>query len=210
MKIRSKDRKTYFITGTGTGIGKTIVSAILVRKLNADYWKPIQTGNEGESDKETVAKLTKGVNVNFHPETFKIPLPLSPYQAAKQMNIKLNAKDIKLPETNNSLIIEGVGGIMVPIEQNFLMIDLAAKWKIPLIVVSQNYLGSINHTLLTVEALKNRNIPIEGIVFNGTEIADSQGYILDKTGCRMIGHIKEEKEFSDEVVMKYAEDLRIC
>jgi dethiobiotin synthetase len=175
------DEQPLFITGIGTGIGKTIVSAILVEKLKADYWKPVQSGDLDNSDTMKVRSLvTNNISV-FHPESYRLTQPYSPHKSAELDGVTINLNDIHLPRTGNQLIIEGAGGLMVPLNNHQLMIELIKKLNASAVLVSQNYLGSINHTLLSIEALVNRNIPIEAIVFNGTPDAYTQNIIKQYT-----------------------------
>ncbi|MGZ5304921.1 MAG: dethiobiotin synthase, partial [Bacteroidia bacterium] len=174
--------KLIFVTGIGTGIGKTIVSAILTEALKADYWKPIQTGNIGDSDSETVGNLISNTDSVIHKEAYSLKKPASPHAAATDENITIVEENIILPESQNKiLIIEGAGGLMVPLNDSFLMIDLIQKLKAEVVLVSANYLGSINHTLLSAEALKQRNIPVKGIVFNGEVYHEGEDFILNYT-----------------------------
>jgi len=200
--------KRFFITGIGTDVGKTIVSAILVEALNADYWKPVQAGDADNTDTMKVRSLTSNTVSVFHPETYRFSLPLSPHAAAKTDKIKIDAQKIILPSTSNTLIIEGAGGVMVPLDDEFLVIDLIEKLATEVILVSDNYLGSINHTLLTVEALKSRNIPIVGIIFNGEPIETTEEYILKYTGLKCLLRITKEKEINREVLLKYKQLLK--
>ncbi|MDB5010544.1 MAG: dethiobiotin synthase [Mucilaginibacter sp.] len=159
--------KPLFITGIGTGIGKTIISAILVEKLKADYWKPIQSGDLDESDTLKVKSLVSNTKSVFHPEAYRLTQPYSPHKSADLDNVIIEADKIILPETDNQLIIEGAGGLMVPLADNFLMIDLIKTLNAEVILVSKHYLGSINHTLLSIAVLKQYGIHLKGIVFNG-------------------------------------------
>lgn len=183
--------ETIFVTGIGTGIGKTIVSAALVEKLKADYWKPVQSGDLETSDTKTVKSLISNQISVFHPETYGLTQPFSPHKSAAIDKITIHENKFVIPETNNKLIIEGAGGLMVPLNNHFLIIDLIKQLKTPVILVTQNYLGSINHTLLSVDALKQRDIPIMGIIFNGTKDIYSKDYILEYTGVKLLGHIPE-------------------
>jgi dethiobiotin synthetase len=179
----------YFITGIGTGIGKTITSAVLTEKLNADYWKPIQSGDLAQSDSLAIENLITNTISKIHPETYRLNHPLSPHLSAKMDGIEIELDKFQLPETNNTLIIEGAGGLMVPLNNKELIIDLIKHLSIPVIVVSQNYLGSINHTLLTINTLKQYNIDIKGIIFNGETNMESEGYILRYTQVQSLGNI---------------------
>lgn len=160
-----------FITGTGTGIGKTIVSAIIVEALQADYWKPVQAGLTGETDTMLVQSLISNSISVIHHELYKLTTPASPHIAARNDNMRIDTNAIKekydqLSVNNHQLIIEGAGGIMVPLNENEFVIDLIQKLDAKVILVSRNYLGSINHSLLTAAVCKQRNIEVIGWVFN--------------------------------------------
>ncbi|MEJ7557835.1 MAG: dethiobiotin synthase [Pedobacter sp.] len=180
---------TYFVTGIGTGIGKTIVSAIITEKLHADYWKPIQSGDLDSSDSLKIESLISNTNSVIHPERFKLTKPLSPHLSAKIDGIELSIQKLSIPETDRNLIIEGAGGLMVPLNEKELMIDYIQSLNIKVILVSQNYLGSINHTLLSIEALTSKGIDLRGIIFNGIANEESQRYIEHYSKARIIGHI---------------------
>ncbi|MBD3748870.1 MAG: dethiobiotin synthase [Sphingobacteriales bacterium] len=199
--------KTFFVTGIGTEIGKTIISAILVEKLKADYWKPIQSGDLDHSDSLKVQKLVSNTKSVFHPEAYRLTQPYSPHYSAELDHIEIVMDKIKKPATENHLIIEGAGGLMVPLNQNDLMIDLIKKLDYPVILVSKNYLGSINHTLLSVEALKNRNITIEGIIFNGEPNASTEKIILKMSGLKSLGHVLPISEINQETISEAGESI---
>ncbi|WP_312921573.1 dethiobiotin synthase [Empedobacter brevis] len=169
--------KKLFVTGIGTGIGKTIVSAILTEVLQADYWKPVQSGDLDRSDSELVKSLTSG-NIIIHQERYQLELAASPHQSAKKENIEIKLTDFSLPVTSNHLIVEGAGGLFVPLNEKEFMLDVIQHLNLPAVVVSTNYLGCINHTLLTIEALKNRGILIDLFVFNGEFDEDTHRIIL--------------------------------
>lgn len=183
--------KPIFITGIGTGIGKTMMAAILVEKWKADYWKPIQSGDLEHSDTKKVMSLVTNNRSFFHPEAYCLTQPFSPHKAAAIDGININPKNISLPNTTNSLIIEGAGGLMVPLSSAYLMIDLIKQLDAEVILVSQNYLGSINHTLLSVSALQQHQIPVKGIIFNGVRDNYSEGFILQHTGIKLLGCIPQ-------------------
>jgi len=155
----------FIVAGIGTEIGKTVVSAILVEALQADYWKPIQSGALEDSDTETVRQLISNSRSRFHPEAYRLREPLSPHAAAAIDGVTIALENLVIPETDNSLIIELAGGLMVPLNDTDLNIDFVQQTGLPVVLVSRNYLGSINHTLLSVDALKNRQIPIMGFDF---------------------------------------------
>ncbi|WP_353166333.1 dethiobiotin synthase [Empedobacter brevis] len=169
--------KKLFVTGIGTGIGKTIVSAILTEALQADYWKPVQSGDLDRSDSELVKSLTSE-NIIIHQERYQLQLAASPHQSAKKENIEIKLTDFSLPVTSNHLIVEGAGGLFVPLNEKEFMLDVIQHLNLPVVVVSTNYLGCINHTLLSIEALKNRGILIDLFVFNGEFDEDTHQIIL--------------------------------
>lgn len=181
--------KPLFITGIGTGIGKTLLAAIVVEKLKADYWKPIQSGDLHRSDTMSVQSLVSNHKTVFHPEAYRLTQPYSPHKSAKLDSIAIDLKKIIAPATDNLLVIEGAGGLMVPLNDQYLIVDLIAQLDADAILVSQNYLGSINHTLLSAAMLKQRGIPIKGIIFNGNADASSEEYILAYTGIPLLGRI---------------------
>lgn len=181
----------YFVTGIGTGIGKTIVSAILTEALQADYWKPIQSGDLDNSDTLKVKNLILNSKTIFHPERYRLTQPFSPHKSAKIDGIEIKLSDFKLPETDNNLIIEGAGGLMVPLNDSDLIIDLIKVLDARIILISQNYLGSINHTLLSWEMLLQYGIPVKGMIFNGKPDEETERYLLQYTGMKLLGRIPE-------------------
>ena len=154
-----------FITGTDTNIGKTLISSWICLHTGASYWKPFQTGasDPGSADRDTVARLTP---TTIYPEAYRFRNPLSPQAAAAAEGIFIDAQNIALPPENR-LVIEGAGGVLVPLNATTLLIDLIQSWAIPVIVVSRSTLGTINHTCLTLEALSRRHIPVLGVIMNG-------------------------------------------
>ncbi|SHE86772.1 dethiobiotin synthase [Pedobacter caeni] len=199
--------KTYFITGIGTGIGKTIVSAILTEKLQADYWKPIQSGDLDHSDSLSIAALISNQKTTIHPEQFKLTQPLSPHLSARIDGIQITAAAITAPATSNNLVIEGAGGLMVPINEQELILDLIKSLNAKVIVVSQNYLGSINHTLLTLEVLKLNKVEVEGLIFNGPANEESERYISTYSGIPILGRIPQLENLDQESVLKAGEHI---
>ena len=193
--------KPLFVTGIGTGIGKTIISAILTEKLKADYWKPIQSGDLDDSDTLKVENLITNTVSKIHPEAYRLTQPYSPHKAADMDGITIDQKNIILPVTDNQLIIEGAGGLMVPLNNKFLMIDLIRQLNAEVILVSQNYLGSINHTLLSAYVLKHENIPVKGIIFNGPKDIYSKDFILEYSGFELLGHIPEYNTIDKKAII---------
>lgn len=201
--------KNYFITGIGTNIGKTVVSAILTEVLEADYWKPIQAGDLGFSDSLTVKNLISNQKSFIHPETYRLNKPMSPHAAAKLDNIEIELDKIILPKTSNNLIIEGAGGLMVPLNNKELIIDLIKKLEVEVILVSHNYLGSINHTLLSIETLKSKKITIAGIIFNGEKNLETESFILNYTGIKCLGRVENHSILDKETVLTYKNKITI-
>ena len=199
----------YFVTGIGTEIGKTLASAILVEALEADYWKPVQAGELEYTDSQKVKELISNTESKFHSESFRLKLAMSPHAAAQNENITINTSDCQIPKTDKPLIIEGAGGLLVPLNDEECIIDLIKKLKVEVILVSQHYLGSINHTLLSIEALKNRKIPIKGILFNGDENKDTENIILSKSGLNNLGRIPTLKTVDKTSIKEIAEQLKV-
>ena len=194
----------YFVTAIGTDSGKTLVSAILTEALQADYWKPIQSGKENR-DTETVAKLINNNHSFCYEETYLFSKPISPHAAAKADGVTIELNKIILPQNGgNNIIIEGAGGILVPLNETDFVIDLAAKFDAEIILVSNTYLGSINHTLLTVQELKRRNLKVKGIIFNGFENKDTEEIILKKSGYKYLLRILPESNINQEIITQYA------
>lgn len=189
------------VAGIGTDAGKTIVSAILCHALNADYWKPIQCGLS--KDSETIEDLLQGSR-RTHPEALFLKTPCSPHHAASLAGFEIDLKRIVPPKTSCPLVIEGCGGILVPLNLNHLTIDLFTKWDCEWIIVSRHYLGSINHTLLSIEAMKSRGLNVRGIVFNGTPCEQTEKAILTFSKYPCIGRIYEEKLWSPKRICTYA------
>ncbi|AOW08926.1 dethiobiotin synthase [Flavobacterium gilvum] len=196
-----------FITGISTDVGKTIASSIIVEALQADYWKPIQAGDLNDSDSHKVKRYVSNSKSHFHPNAYALHTPASPHLAAALDGITINLKQIKEPKTDNHLVIEGAGGVFVPLNDTDCVIDLIQPdYKV--IVVSRHYLGSINHTLLTIESLLNRKIAIGGIIFSGDENKATESIILSKTGVKCIGRIEQEPYFDQSVIKEYADKFR--
>lgn len=196
-----------FITGIGTDVGKTITSAIVTQALEADYWKPIQAGDLDNSDSHKIQRYISNETTVIHENSYKLNTPASPHLAAEIDGITIDLNQIIEPKTKNHLVIEGAGGILVPLNETDCIIDLIQNdYKV--IVVSRHYLGSINHTLLTCEALKSRNIPVAGIIFSGDENPASEAIILAKTGATFIGRIDNEPYFDQNVIQYYADQFR--
>lgn len=201
------NKQAFVVTGIGTGVGKTLASAMLCKALNAAYWKPIQTGwlsGQGDSDTRDVVALT---GCKSFPETFLFNEPLSPHAAAKLDGTEIDENLIQLPEHDGPLIIEGAGGLMVPLNSRKLYIDLLSQWKLPVILVLRHYLGNINHTLLSLEALKHRNIPIAGLIEQGNPLPDTMEAIHQFGGIKTLLSIPELPSIDANVITTYAKQL---
>ncbi|REJ80383.1 MAG: dethiobiotin synthase [Bacteroidetes bacterium] len=206
--MNNDSTRTYAIAGIHTGIGKTISSAVLAEALNADYWKPVQAGNIEDSDSIFVRQHIRNTKTFIHPEQFLLKLAASPHQAAEAEGIEILLTDFKLPQTSNSLIVETAGGIFSPLNRKHTMLDLIKHLNIPVILISQNYLGSINHTLLSIHAMMNSGVKIEGLIFNGLYNSASEEYILEHSGINLLGRIDYSEILSKEFICKEAENLR--
>tara|TARA_B100000683_G_C12492968_1_gene555226 strand:+ start:2493 stop:3104 length:612 start_codon:yes stop_codon:yes gene_type:complete len=197
-----------FVTGIGTEVGKTVVSAILTEALQADYWKPVQAGDLDYSDTQKVKDMVSNSKSTFYTETFALNHPMSPHAAAERDGIDISLNDFKIPETENHLIIEGAGGLMVPLNRKDCIIDLIEGIDAEVVLVSRNYLGSINHTLLSVEAIVSRGISIKGIIFNDVENVDTESVIIEMTGLKYLGRVEMEVDLTQEVISNYASKFR--
>lgn len=198
--------RKVFVSAIGTDSGKTVCSAILTEAFYADYWKPVQCGYP--RDCESVELLISNSQTLVHPESQLLLVPESPHAAARKEGRTIDLQEIQVPNTNNHLIIEGAGGLMVPINDNDLMADMVKQWDIPIVLVSNHYLGSINHTLLSIEVIKRRGLKILGIVFNGKENPESEQVILRNSEVPLLFRINKEKQINRKVISAYAEIAR--
>ena len=197
---------TYFITGIGTDVGKTVVSAIITEALKADYWKPIQAGDLDNCDTKKVKRLVSNTSSTFHDNSYALNTPMSPHAAANIDNITIELEHIKPPKTKNNLVIEGAGGLLVPVNSKNTVFDLI-KPNYKVIVVSRHYLGSINHTLLTLNLLKEKGVEVS-LIFSGNEHKTTEEIIIKMTNVNVIGRIAEEPYFDKNVVLEYADKFR--
>ncbi|MGK5091204.1 dethiobiotin synthase [Deltaproteobacteria bacterium TL4] len=196
--------KAFFVTGIGTEVGKTVVSAILVETLKAHYWKPVQAGDLENTDTMKIQQWVSHQQVHCYPEQYRFTRPMSPHAAAEREGVRIRLDHFQLPQTQRPLVVEGAGGLMVPLNDQVLVLDLIVHLKLPVILVSRTYLGSINHTLLSILCLQSRNVPILGIIFNGPVNYETEAYILQYTHVLCLARLEEEKEVSSTVVSKYA------
>lgn len=194
-----------FVTGISTEVGKTVASAILVEALQADYWKPVQAGDLHHSDSDKVKEMISNTKSVIHPNSYALQTPMSPHAAADIDEIKIDLQTIVEPKTDNHLVIEGAGGLLVPLNETDTILDLI-KPDYKVVVVSRHYLGSINHSLLTINALEQKGFQV-GIIFSGNEHPTTESIILSKTKATFLGRIDEEENFDKEVVKKYAKQF---
>jgi len=202
-------KKGIVVAGIGTGIGKTFIATILTEALEADYWKPVQAGNLDYTDTDFVKAHISNTKTVFHPEAYRLSAPVSPHAAAKIDGVEIDLEKLYVPTTDNTIIIEPAGGLMVPLNNKQLNIDLLKQWDLPVILVSQIYLGSINHTLLSVEVLKNRSINLLGIIFNGERNQATEEFILQYTGVKCLARINYESGIDKAVIKKYADKVKV-
>ena len=177
----------FVVTGTDTGIGKTVVAAGLAAALGARYWKPVQAGLEGETDSDALRRLAPGVHV--HDEAYRLTTPCSPHQAAAINGVRIDPVRLALPLGEGPLVVEGAGGVLVPLSEKLLFADQCAVWGLPVVLVARTSLGTINHTLLSIEALRSRGITLAGVVFVGEGNDESERVIGAISGVRRLGRL---------------------
>jgi dethiobiotin synthetase len=200
----------FVVTGTDTGIGKTVFAAGLAGALGACYWKPIQAGVDPEGDKETVAALSGLPAERILPEAYRLATPASPHLAARIDGVDIRLDRLALPRVDGPLVVEGAGGLMVPISETMLMIDLFAHWGQPVILCARTALGTINHSLLSIEALRARDVPIAGIVFIGDEHAENERIIPALAKVPALGRLPMLAEMTpDELAHAFARHINL-
>ncbi len=186
--------RAVVVTGTDTGVGKTVFAAGLVQALGASYWKPIQAGLDDGTDTATVAALTGLPSARLLPEAYRLTTPCSPHRSAELDGVtidpgRLDPARLDPPATDGALVIEGAGGVLVPVTRDLLFADLFARWGLPVVLVARTALGTINHSLLSIEALRSRDVPILGIAFVGAAQEDSEATICAFGGVRRLGRL---------------------
>ena len=199
--------KSYFVSGIGTDVGKTVASAILCKALPAAYWKPVQSGTKIGSDKDTIRALC-GENQLIYKEIYALEEPLSPHTAARIEGVNIDLNQIQLPNHLGNLIIEGAGGLMVPITREVLFYEWCKVHQLPVILVSRHYLGSLNHTMLSLDLLKNKDIELTGILFIGKDNDHNENLICERYNVRNLGNIPEVNAVNQTFIQIYADDLR--
>lgn len=198
--------KKYFVTGISTEVGKTIVSAIITEALQADYWKPIQSGDLENADTHKVEKLISNQKSVFHNNSYALKTPMSPHASAEIDGITIELDQIVEPETTNDLVIEGAGGLLVPLNNEHTILDII-KPNYKVIVVSRHYLGSINHTLLTLNLLKQKGFDVS-LIFSGDEHKTTESIIKKMSNIPVIGRVEEEPFFDENVIKEYASKFK--
>lgn len=206
--MKPKLPQQIFVSGIGTDVGKTVASAILVEALQADYWKPVQAGSLDFTDTDFVKSLVSNMVSKFHKEQCALQTASSPHYAAQQDGVSIELNAFQLPYTNNRLLIEGAGGLMVPLNEKHTVIDFVKHFNLPVFLVANHYLGSINHTLLSIAALQQYHIPLSGIIFNGISYLDNATIIqhLSKVDCVL--EVSTAEELNKEFVLEEAVKLR--
>ena len=203
-------RTAFFVTGTDTGIGKTVFAAALVGALGAYYWKPVQAGVDPEGDKETVARLSGLPQTHILPEAYRLTTPASPHLAARIDGVEVCLDKLLLPQVNGPLVVEGAGGVLVPVSDTLLMADLFAHWRLPVILCARTALGTINHSLLSIEALRNRGVPLAGIAFIGDPHEENERIIPQLAKVPSLGRLPRLDPL-DAATLKaaFAENIRL-
>jgi dethiobiotin synthetase len=194
----------YFITGTDTGVGKTVLSALLCAALDAFYWKPIQTGTEVDSDSSTVRAIAEMSPEKILPEAYQFAAPVSPHLAARQAGVRIDLAKITLPSipSDAAVIVEGAGGVLVPINEHELMVDLMLRLGLPVLLAARSSLGTINHTTLSLAALRNSGVAVAGVVMIGAPNADNRAAIEEYGKVRVVGEIPWLAEFNRDVLLE--------
>lgn len=181
--------QTFIVTGTDTGIGKTVFAAALAGALGARYWKPIQSGLDDGCDSESIAALSGLPGANILPEAYRLVTPCSPHRAAEIDGVTIDPDRLALPQGDGPLVVEGAGGVLVPVTREILYADMFARWGKPVILVARTALGTINHSMLSIEALRARGVPIHGIAFVGDAVEDSEATIAAIGKVKRLGRL---------------------
>lgn len=181
----------YVVTGTDTGVGKTLISAALCAHLDAHYWKPVQAGLDEATDLETVRKLSALSNDHYLPETYRLATPCSPHEAARIDGVEIDPAKLALPRVEGALVVEGAGGVLVPLSNTLVYADLFAIWQLPVILVARTTLGTINHSLLSIEALRARDVTVHGVLFSGDPNPASEAAICTIGAVSHLGRVPQ-------------------
>ncbi len=201
----------FVITGTDTGVGKTVFAAALVQALGARYWKPVQAGLEGETDSQVVARLSQAPPERILAEAWRLATPASPHLAARIDGVSIDPGGLSPPRLDGALVVEGAGGLMVPLDRDTLTIDVFARWGAPVILCGRTSLGAINHALLSLEALAARRVPMLGMAFVGDEMADTQAVVAAFSGVKLLGRLPWLAPLSPETLRRaFADHFRLA
>lgn len=199
------------VTGTDTGVGKTVFSAALAAALGASYWKPVQSGLEGATDSATVARLGCLQPDCVLPEAWRLRTPVSPHLAAELDGVAIDVEALMPPPVEGPLVIEGAGGLLVPLTRSTLTIDLFARWGLPVVLCARTALGGINHALLALEALRARRMPVVGVAFIGDEMPDTQATIGAFSGAKVLGRLPRLDPLTPEALRHaFAANFRLA
>jgi dethiobiotin synthetase len=199
------NQKGFFITAIHTDSGKTLASAILTYALKADYWKPVQCGEPADTDQ---IKSWLGSEVVCHQERYRLETPASPHFAAEQEGVSIRLSDFILPDTNNNLIVEGAGGVLVPVASKETIAHGIEQLGLPVILVINHYLGALNHGMLTIREIKRRQIPLAGIIFNGVDFQNAESILLQEAGCACLLRIPKMDNVGFEQIRQLSEQLQ--
>ncbi|MEM6828890.1 MAG: dethiobiotin synthase [Bacteroidota bacterium] len=201
--------RKIIVAGIDTDAGKTVASAILCEALQADYWKPVQAGDLKNTDSHKVKQLISNEKTVIHPEAYRLSQPMSPHAAAAIDGIEIDEKSLTVPATENHLIIELAGGLMVPLRKDLLNIDWIKQINFPVVLVAHYYLGSINHTLLSWELLQSRGVNVLGVIFNGDKNPSTFDVINERTQSKCLLEIEREKELNAATIRTYANRVKL-
>jgi len=197
----------FFVTGTDTDVGKTVVAAWLVARLGACYWKPVQAGSEPETDSQIVRRLSGASPARILPEGYVLAEPIAPHEAARRAGMAIDMAKLDPPPCDGPLVVEGAGGLMVPLDEKSFVIDLARELELPLILVARSTLGTINHTLLSLEAIRRRGLPLAGVVVNGPETPHNRAAIERYGQVEVIAEIPWLEQITPAVLMDIEPEL---
>jgi dethiobiotin synthetase len=209
-RVPATVRPHLVIAGTDTNVGKTVVSAALAAALGAAYWKPIQSGLAGETDSQTVSRLGRLPADRILRSVHSLALPASPHIAARREGVEIRQRQLVIPDTPGPLVIETAGGLMVPLSPRLLQIDVIADWQLPVVLVARTALGTINHTLLSLEALRRRRVPVQGVAFVGGPQPEVEATIVAMGRVRRLGRLPRIRRLdADKLAAAFAKNFEI-